>query len=101
MEATEDFIAIGKDVNMVDADQRTPLHYAVAYAQHEVFDELVKAGAKLNVVVRPNKAQQLCKCVASCAVLLHIFCNGIHACPQAPEPPSLRSGGLHTTLKQL
>ena len=59
MEATEDFLAVGKDVNMVDADQRTPLHYAVAYAQHEVFDLLVGAGANLNVVVGPYSARKL------------------------------------------
>ena len=58
VEATEDFLAIGKDVNMVDADQRTPLHYAVAYAQHEVFDLLVGAGANLNVVVGPCSASK-------------------------------------------
>ena len=51
MEATEDFLAVGRDVNGVDADQRTALHYAVAYQHREVFDVLVTAGAKVNAVV--------------------------------------------------
>ena len=30
-EAVEDFLAIGKDVNRRDEQQRTAMHYAVAY----------------------------------------------------------------------
>lgn len=43
----EDFLAIGKDVNMADEQKRTSLHYAVAYAQMEVFEALLEAGADL------------------------------------------------------
>ena len=31
LEATEDLIAVGHDVNAIDGEKRTPLHYAVAY----------------------------------------------------------------------
>lgn len=47
LEATEDLIAVGHDVNMTDAEKRTPLHYAVAYRQLAVLDELLRAGAGL------------------------------------------------------
>ena len=46
-EAVEDFLAIGKDVNMVDDQLRTALHYAVAYAQMEAFEALLQGGADL------------------------------------------------------
>ncbi|KAK9816856.1 hypothetical protein WJX72_006215 [[Myrmecia] bisecta] len=46
-EAVEDFIAIGKDVNMTDAEKRTPLHYSVAYCHINVFDELLSNGAAI------------------------------------------------------
>ena len=36
MEAAEDFVAIGKDVNEGDKDQRTPLHYSIAYNHFQV-----------------------------------------------------------------
>ncbi len=45
IEAVEDFLAIGKDVNARDSSQRTPLHYAIAFgkgtAGEEIFDLLV------------------------------------------------------------
>ncbi|KAL3131959.1 hypothetical protein ABBQ38_007655 [Trebouxia sp. C0009 RCD-2024] len=47
LEATEDFIAIGKDVNAADPDGRTPLHYAVAYDQQDVMRALIDASANL------------------------------------------------------
>ena len=47
LEAAEDFIAIGKDVNAADPDGRTPLHYAVAYNQHDVLKVLIDASANL------------------------------------------------------
>ena len=47
LEATEDFIAIGKDVSAADPDGRTPLHYAVAYDQQDVLKALIDASAKL------------------------------------------------------
>ena len=47
----EDFIAIGRDVNESDADQRTPLHYAVAYNHADIVAELVTNGANLEAQV--------------------------------------------------
>lgn len=47
LEAAEDFIAIGRDVNAADPDGRTPLHYAVAYNQHDVLAALIDASANL------------------------------------------------------
>ncbi len=52
----EDFIAVGKDVNESDEENRTPLHYAVAYNHAEIVDELVANGANLEAQV-----QLLCK----------------------------------------
>jgi len=47
IEAVEDFLAIGKDVNARDSSQRTPIHYAIAFgkgsAGEEIFDLLVEA----------------------------------------------------------
>ena len=51
----EDFIAIGKDVNESDEEQRTPLHYAIAYNHAEIVDELIANGASLEAQV-----QRLC-----------------------------------------
>lgn len=45
MEAAEDFIAVGKDVNMQDAEGRTPLHYAAAHNQTRITRVLLEAGA--------------------------------------------------------
>ena len=45
MEAAEDFIAVGKDVNMQDAEGRTPLHYAAAHNHTRVAKMLTDAGA--------------------------------------------------------
>ena len=47
MEALEDFIAIGKDVNMVDAEGRTPLHFCAAYNRIQAAAQLISAGADL------------------------------------------------------
>lgn len=47
LEAVEDFIAIGKDVNMCDAEQRTPLHYAAAHDHAHVVRELLTNKASL------------------------------------------------------
>ncbi|GAX85579.1 hypothetical protein CEUSTIGMA_g12994.t1 [Chlamydomonas eustigma] len=47
MEAVEDFIAIGKDVNMRDEEQRSPLHYAAAYAHSEIAGVLIESNADL------------------------------------------------------
>ncbi|CAL6355788.1 predicted protein [Bathycoccus prasinos] len=47
IEAVEDFLAIGKDVNARDSSQRTPIHYAIAFgkgsAGEEIFDLLIEA----------------------------------------------------------
>eukprot|EP01024_Parvocaulis_polyphysoides_P018363 TRINITY_DN1813_c0_g1_i1.p1 TRINITY_DN1813_c0_g1~~TRINITY_DN1813_c0_g1_i1.p1 ORF type:complete len:335 (-),score=60.08 TRINITY_DN1813_c0_g1_i1:306-1196(-) len=50
MEALEDFLAVGKDVNCTDEEGRTPLHYAVAYNKAECVAFLVGAGASLEAV---------------------------------------------------
>lgn len=47
MEAVQDFVAIGRDVNEQDEGGRSPLHYAVAYAHADIVDELLEAGASL------------------------------------------------------
>ena len=47
LEAAEDFIAIGKDVNEQDRDGRTPLHYAVAHDKQDVLKALISASANL------------------------------------------------------
>lgn len=47
LEAVEDFIAVGKDVNQTDPEKRTALHYAVAYKHRKIFDELLASGAEL------------------------------------------------------
>jgi ankyrin repeat protein len=44
-EATEDFIAVGKDVNMQDAEGRTPLHFAAAHNNTKIMQALLDAGA--------------------------------------------------------
>lgn len=50
LEGAEDFIAIGKDVNAVDAEARTPLHFAAGAAHLEIAEALVAAGAQLEAV---------------------------------------------------
>jgi hypothetical protein len=51
VEAVEDFIAIGKDINARDSSSRTPIHYAIAFgkgdAGEEIFNLLLEAGADL------------------------------------------------------
>lgn len=47
LEAAEDFIAIGRDVNEADDDGRTPLHYAVAFDKHDLLKALIGASANL------------------------------------------------------
>ena len=48
LEAVEDCVAIGRDVNEVDEGQRTPLHFAVAYGHADITRELLNSGAKLD-----------------------------------------------------
>jgi len=54
VEAVEDFIAVGKDVNARDSSQRTPLHYAIAFgkgdAGEEIFNALISADSDLTAV---------------------------------------------------
>lgn len=52
LEAVEDFVAVGKDVNEADESGRTALHYAVAFYREEangddIVRELLGAGADL------------------------------------------------------
>lgn len=54
VEAAEDFIAVGKDVNMQDAEGRSPLHYAAAHNHTRVAKVLTEAGA--NTEVADSKA---------------------------------------------
>lgn len=49
LEAVEDFVAIGRDVNEVDEGLRTPLHFAVAYGHTAVAQELLNSGANIEV----------------------------------------------------
>lgn len=49
VEAAEDFIAIGHDVNAADGEKRTSLHYAVAYNHFEILQALLNAGANLEL----------------------------------------------------
>ena len=51
VEAVEDFIAVGKNINARDSSSRTPIHYAIAFgkgdAGEEIFNILLEAGADL------------------------------------------------------
>jgi len=47
VEAAEDFIAIGKDINTADNEGRTPAHYAAGTGNGAILSELVAAGAAL------------------------------------------------------
>ncbi|KAF5831842.1 ankyrin repeat-containing domain protein [Dunaliella salina] len=46
-EAVEDFLAVGKDVGMKDAQSRTPLHFAAGYNHKSIAKMLIEAGAPL------------------------------------------------------
>lgn len=48
LEAVEDFVAIGRDVDEADEGGRTPLHFAVAYGHAAVARELLGSGASLD-----------------------------------------------------
>ena len=54
LEAAEDFVAIGKDVNMQDAEKRTPLHYAAAHDHAHVLSFLLREGANLELADAKN-----------------------------------------------
>lgn len=47
LEAAEDFLAVGKDVNMQDDEGRTPLHYAAAHDNTRIAQTLVDNKADL------------------------------------------------------
>ena len=51
LEATEDLIAVRKNVDQRDEEQRTPLHYAIAYNHPDVMQELLNAGADITALV--------------------------------------------------
>ena len=51
LEAVEDFVAIGRDVNETDEGRRTPLHFAVAYGHADVAKELLNSGATVDLLV--------------------------------------------------
>ncbi|KAK9819574.1 hypothetical protein WJX81_003882 [Elliptochloris bilobata] len=48
LEAAEDFLAIGKDVDMRDPEGRTPLFFAVAYNHVAIVEELLRADADVH-----------------------------------------------------
>ena len=50
LEAVEDYIAIGRDVNEADQGGRTPLHFAAGVGACDVARELLAAGASLTAV---------------------------------------------------
>lgn len=62
LEAVEDFLAVGKDVNQGDKEGRRPLHFAVAFGRGEVGVQVVEAllsakGLDLNATdVKKNTA---------------------------------------------
>ena len=60
LEAVEDFIAVGKDVNETDAEKRSPLHYAVAYSHPEIVSELLSNGADVSAVVCTSSWWKTC-----------------------------------------
>lgn len=53
VEAVEDFLAIGKDPNLVDEFNRSPLHFAVSIQHMGIIDALLAAGA--NVEIKDSK----------------------------------------------
>ena len=76
IEAIEDFIAIGKDVNMKDEEQRSPLHFAAGTGNTEICKILIESGAELECrdskgntplhyaagYGRPDATRVLCDC---------------------------------------
>ena len=50
LEAVEDFLAVGKDVNEADAEGRSPLHMACATGNPQIIGELLSAGANVAAV---------------------------------------------------
>lgn len=54
LEAVEDFVAVGKDVNETDDLGRTPLHFAVAYDHTEIVQELLANKADVNKIDTKN-----------------------------------------------
>ena len=67
LEATEDLLAVKKNVDQRDAEQRTPLHYAIAYNHPDVMQELLDAGADLTATVCLSYCCLLCQPKISCS----------------------------------
>lgn len=54
LEATEDFLAVGKDINMQDDEGRTPLHYAAAHDHTRIAQVLVDGKADVEKLDSKN-----------------------------------------------
>jgi len=54
LDAVEDFIAIGKDVNLQDELGRSPLHFACAHDHMDIVKELIANKANVNIVDAKN-----------------------------------------------
>ena len=88
LEAAEDFLAIGKEVDMRDPEGRTPLFFAVAYNHAAIVEELLRAGADVHARARPCAASRQALrfrvtprymvCVLACIRKLHdgACCSG-------------------------
>ena len=74
LEATEDLIAVRKDLEQRDPEQRTPLHYAIAYGHPDIMQELLDAGADTTAVVQshpgPSPAGHAASHAAACTAAL-------------------------------
>lgn len=75
LEAAEDFLAIGKEVDMRDPEGRTPLFFAVAYNHAAIVEELLRAGADVHARARPLRYVVT---GAAARIMLH----SLHADPQ-------------------
>ena len=58
IEAVEDFIAIKRDVNASDGEQRRPLHIAVAFGRDEPGAQIVQALLDAGALLEANDSKQ-------------------------------------------